>query len=102
MAPNESTRNLDPLTHLLQETHRPDLDLYMVLSGLRDALLGYRRSSWKDASYQRSFEAAKQAGLGGLCSSSEHPVSPMCTLLGCHHENGPDRVEEVAAESRAS
>ena len=85
MTPKEDSRNLQPLSFLLQDTMSPDLDLYMVLLGLRDSLLGYRRSSWKDADYIRAFEAADQAGLGGLCTSTDHPVSPVCALLGCSH-----------------
>lgn len=90
MTPNETTRNLNPLRHLLQDTHKADVDLYMVLIGLRDALLGFRRNSWKQGSYQRAYDAANQAGLGGLCSSSDHPLSPICVLLGCEHGGEPE------------
>jgi len=85
MAHREDTRNLQPLSFLLQDTVSPNLDLYMVLLGLRDSMLGYRRSSWKDGDYIRAFEAADQAGLGGLCTNTDHAVSPICALLGCHH-----------------
>lgn len=106
MTPQEritwETRDLDPLRHLLNDLHRSDLDLYMLLIGLRDAVLGFRRSPWKEESYQRAFGAATAAGLRSLCGGQPEslaPLSPTCTLLGCEdHANRPHRLEEIATK----
>ena len=83
MTPDELTPNTEPLAALLLRIQATDVDLLMTLEGLRDAMLGYRKSARDDESYSAAFEAAQLAGLTSLCASSTHAPSPMCELIGC-------------------
>jgi len=83
MTHDELTPDTEPLAALLLRIQAADVDHLMTLEGLRDALLGYRKSTRDDPCYSAAFDAAQLAGLGSLCVSAIHAPSPMCELIGC-------------------